>query len=74
MVWPAGIIHGARTEYGPMRAFVVEFAGSDDSHLRAVLEGIAKRLGPGEAGRERGEGRLAAAVPHPTRDREGEPT
>jgi len=75
VLWPAGIPHGARTEYGPMRAFAVEFAGSDDSHLRVVLEGIAKRLGPGEAGAvERGEGRLAMRPPSRDRDREGEPT
>jgi quercetin dioxygenase-like cupin family protein len=75
VLWPAGIPHGARTDHGPMRAFAVEFAGSDDSHLRVVLEGIAKRLGPGEAGAvERGEGRLAMRPPPPARDSEGEPT
>src|SRR5438874_133241 len=76
VLWPAGITHGARTEYGPMRAIVVEFAGSDDSHLRGVLEGIAKRLGPGEAGRtSKGIGRLADRPIDPSaRDREGEPT
>jgi quercetin dioxygenase-like cupin family protein len=75
VLWPAGIPHGARTEYGPMRAFAVEFAGSDDSHLRVILEGIAKRLGPGEAGAvERGEGRLAMRPATPARDSEGEPT
>jgi quercetin dioxygenase-like cupin family protein len=74
VLWPAGIPHGARTEYGPMRAFAVEFAGSDDSHLRVVLEGIAKRLGPGEAGAvERGDGRLAMRPAPPERDSEGEP-
>ena len=73
--WPAGILHGARTEYGPMRAIVVEMAGADDSHLRNVLDGIAKRLGPGEAGAiSRGEGRLAERpMTDLERDREGEP-
>jgi quercetin dioxygenase-like cupin family protein len=76
VLWPAGITHGARTEYGPMRAIVVEFAGSDDSHLRGVLEGIAKRLGPGEAGQaSKGIGRLADRPIDPSlKDREGEPT
>jgi len=75
VLWPAGIPHGARTEFGPMRAFAVEFAGSDDSHLRVILDGIAKRLGPGEAGAvARGEGRLAMRPPPPDRDSEGEPT
>ena len=75
ILWPAGITHGARTEYGPMRVFVVEFAGTDDSHLRGVLEGIARRLGPGQAGAvSRGEGRLAPRNAPLERDREGEPT
>ncbi len=58
-----------------MRAFVVEFAGSDDSHLRGILDGIARRLGPGEAGKaSRGEGRLIERPLSPAeRDREGEP-
>ena len=75
ILWPAGVLHGARTEYGPMRVFIVEFAGSDDSHLRGVLDGIARRLGPGQAGAvPRGEGRLAPRAAPPERDREGEPT
>ena len=75
VLWPAGIVHGARTEHGPMRAIAVELAGADDRHLREVLEGVAKRLGPGEAGQaERGVGRLAErSVTDVERDREGEP-
>ena len=75
VLWPAGILHGARTEYGPMRAIAVELAGADDRHLREVLEGVAKRLGPGEAGQvARGIGRLAERSPTELeRDREGEP-
>jgi hypothetical protein len=58
-----------------MRAFVVEFAGSDDSDMRGILEGVARRLGPGEASNAtKGEGRLAPRnAPEPI-DREGEPT
>src|SRR5512143_3426738 len=60
VLWPAGVQHGAWTVHGPMRAFVVEFAGPDDSRMRGILDGLAKRLGPGEAGRlPRGEGKLA---------------
>jgi quercetin dioxygenase-like cupin family protein len=74
VLWPAGITHGAWTVHGPMRAFVVEFAGADDAGVRGILEGIAKRLGPGEAGRApRGEGRLAPRAAPPARDPEGEP-
>jgi quercetin dioxygenase-like cupin family protein len=74
VLWPAGLTHGAWTEHGPMRAFVIEFAGSDDSHLRDVLEGVAKRLGPGETGAAaRGEGKLAPRLGEPPRDQEGEP-
>ena len=75
VLWPAGILHGARTEYGPMRAIAVELAGADDRHLREVLEGVAKRLRPGEEGQvARGVGRLAErAAADVERDREGEP-
>ena len=53
----------------------VEFADGDDSHMRGVLEGRARRLLPGEAGSaSKGEGRLAPRnAPEPV-DREGEPT
>ena len=75
VLWPAGSLHGAWTEHGPMRAFVVEFAGPDDSHIRGILDGIARRLGPGEAGHvERGVGRLAPRPAIEPPDREGEPT
>ena len=76
VLWPAGIVHGARTEYGPMRAIAVELAGADDRHLRSVLEGVARRIGAGEEGQaERGVGRLAVrALDDTQRDREGEPT
>jgi quercetin dioxygenase-like cupin family protein len=74
VLWPAGVAHGARTDSGPMRAFVVEFAGNDDSHLRGILEGVAKRLGPGETGSVgRGEGGLTMRSPVVPRDPEGEP-
>jgi len=74
-LWPAGVTHGARTEFGPMRAIVIEFAGPDDSHMRGILEGSARRLGPGEHGSaEKGVGALAPRGPTPDeRDREGEP-
>ena len=75
ILWPAGVTHGAWTVHGPMRAFAVEFAGKDDSEMRGILEGIAKRLGPGEAHRAaKGEGRLRPREADPERDREGEPT
>ena len=73
--WPANVVHGARTVGGPMRAIVVELAGADDAHLRGILQGQAKRLGPGEAGSaSRGEGALAPRPIDPEeRDSEGEP-
>jgi quercetin dioxygenase-like cupin family protein len=75
VLWPAGVTHGAWTVHGPMRAFVVEFAGKDDAEMRGILEGIARRLGPGEAGAAaKGEGRLAPRLGPPARDPEGEPT
>ena len=76
VLWPAGVTHAAWTVHGPMRAFVVEFAGPDDSKMAGILRGIARRLGPGEAGRlARGEGKLADRPLTPEeRHREGEPS
>ena len=48
VLWPPGVTHAAWTAGTQMRAIVVEFAGPDDSHLRGILEGTARRLGPGE--------------------------
>ncbi len=77
VLWPAGVTHAAWTDTSEMRAVVVEFTGADDAHLRGILEGIARRLGPGEEGdlATKGEGSLAPRLPDPTRhDRsEGEP-
>ena len=74
ILWPAGVTHGAWTEHGPMRAFVVEFAGTDDADMRGILEGRARRLLPGEAGAAaKGVGRLAPREAVPPPDREGEP-
>ena len=75
VLWPANLVHGARTVGGPMRALVVELAGADDAHMRNILPGQARRLGPGEAGHAaRGEGHLAPRPIDPeTRDSEGEP-
>jgi quercetin dioxygenase-like cupin family protein len=76
VLWPANVVHGARTVGGPMRSLVVELAGPDDSHLRGILEGLARRLLPGEAGEaSKGIGRLAdRPISAAERDREGEPT
>lgn len=75
VLWPANVVHGARTVGGPMRAIVIEIAGADDAHLRGILQGQAKRLGPGESGSaSRGEGHLAPRPIDPEqRDAEGEP-
>jgi len=68
ILWPAGVTHGAWTDHAEMRAIVVEFAGPDDAALGAVLEGAARRLGPGAATRpSRGEGRLAERPIDPAR-------
>jgi quercetin dioxygenase-like cupin family protein len=68
VLWPAGVTHGAWTDGTSMRVIIVELAGPDDSHLRGILDGQARRLLPSEAGRvKRGEGSLsrrAAPVPH----------
>lgn len=87
VLWPANVTHAAWTEQGEMRAIVVEFAGEDDTDR--VLDGVARRIGPGAnpggfggdpADRSggpstRGEGRLADRPVDPSRvDRStGEP-
>jgi quercetin dioxygenase-like cupin family protein len=58
-VWPADEIRAAWTEHGQMRAFVVELAGADDSHVRGVLEGTAEEPRPGLPPAAMGRGALA---------------
>jgi quercetin dioxygenase-like cupin family protein len=74
VLWPPNVVHGARTEHGAMRAFVVEFASTAADARGGILEGRSVRLLPGEAGAAaRGEGKLrddGAAAYDPT---EGEP-
>ena len=50
VLWPPGVIHAAWTVGTQMRALVIEFAGPDDSRIRGILEGTARRLGPGDRG------------------------
>ena len=73
IVWPAGIIHGAWTDYSPMRAFVVEFAGADDTAAQGILDGVARaRLAADPAARA--DGSLAPRDAPAAHDRsEGEP-
>lgn len=69
VLWPAGIVHGAWTDAIPMRAIIVELAGADDAWARGILEGAARRIGPGERGRaSKGEGQLAPRARAPRRD------
>jgi quercetin dioxygenase-like cupin family protein len=44
VLWPADVPHVAWTEHSEMRAFVVEFAGSDDSAVRGYLEANATEI------------------------------
>lgn len=75
VLWPAGVVHAAWTDQAEMRAIVVEFAGPDDAHVRGILDGRARALGPGEVDPSaRAEGSLAAPDRPVTRDRSsGEP-
>jgi quercetin dioxygenase-like cupin family protein len=59
VVWPADIQHSAWTDYGEMRAFVVEYAGPDDLAVRGIISGEARAVGPGQSV-GRGQGALAA--------------
>ena len=76
VLWPANVNHAAWTLQTQMRAIVVEFAGPDDSQIRGILEGAARRLGPGERGKiAKGEGKLTRATPRirTPADETGEP-
>jgi len=79
VLWPADVTHAAWTEHSEMRAFIVEFAGSDD---QVVLDGRALALagggsggGAGDAGVARADGSLADDGRPANHDRtSGEPT
>jgi quercetin dioxygenase-like cupin family protein len=73
--WPADVAHGAWADHGHMRAFVVEFAGPDDSLVGGLIEGGgALAVGPGDHHVERGVGSLRGEGPEPPPDPDaGEP-
>jgi quercetin dioxygenase-like cupin family protein len=74
VLWPPDELHGAWTDYSHMRAFVIEFAGPDDSAIQGILPGRARELLPGEPPVSRAEGELAPhAEPIVRDDAEGEP-
>jgi len=74
VVWPPDEIHGAWTDYSPMRAIVVEFAGADDSAIQGILAGRALELLPGESHAEKADGELAPRTEPAVRNTtEGEP-
>ena len=60
VLWPAGVAHGAWTDYSEMRAVVVEFAGADDAQVRGIIEGRAARAVAPAPPKDRGEGALSA--------------
>jgi quercetin dioxygenase-like cupin family protein len=75
VLWPADVDHAAWTLQTQMRAIVVELAGPDDARIRGILEGAARRLGPGEKGKvAKAEGKLTRP-PRPRRidEETGEP-
>ncbi len=41
VLWPANVLHGARTRHSPMRAIVVEFAGDESGPVALLTEGRA---------------------------------
>jgi quercetin dioxygenase-like cupin family protein len=47
VLWPPDIPHAAWTEHSEMRAFVVEFAGADDTAIRGILEGSVREVPAG---------------------------
>ena len=78
VLWPADVVHGAWTELSEMRAFVVEYAGADDAHVRGILDGRLLPLPAGDADAPGapadGDGGLAAPPTDAARTAaEGEP-
>jgi quercetin dioxygenase-like cupin family protein len=74
VLWPPDVPHGAWADHGPMRAFVVELAGPDDTSFRGILEGRAFEIGPGARVVSRGEGTFSGPDHPPRPDPEaGEP-
>ena len=57
VLWPPDVPHAAWTEHSEMRAFVIEFSGSDDADVLGVLAGRARELSAGR--RHPGERRPA---------------
>ena len=58
VLWPAGVTHAAWADHGPMRAFVVEFAGPDDAAVRGIIEGRVRELTAGGSRAARADGSL----------------
>jgi quercetin dioxygenase-like cupin family protein len=74
VLWPPDVPHGAWADHGPMRAFVVELAGPDDTSFRGILEGRALEIGSGARVVSRGEGTFSGPDHPPPPDPEaGEP-
>jgi quercetin dioxygenase-like cupin family protein len=75
VLWPPDVLHGAWTEHGEMRAFVVEFADAVSAHVPAVIEGRGVPLIEADGGAVApGDGTLQADGTHGGYDpREGEP-
>jgi quercetin dioxygenase-like cupin family protein len=74
VLWPADVPHAAWTEHSEMRAFVVEFAGADDSAIRGILEGRAVDAGALGVPVERATGALVSDTSLTRHDPEaGEP-
>ena len=74
VLWPPDVPHGAWSDRGHMRAFVVELAGPDDAVFRGILDGRVVALAPGIAVVRRGEGGLHGPGHSPPPDPDaGEP-
>jgi quercetin dioxygenase-like cupin family protein len=76
VLWPPDVVHGAWTEHGELRAFVVEYAIAGPAHVPAVIEGHGTALAEPTPGDARvGDGELHRdAGPHRGYDpAEGEP-
>jgi quercetin dioxygenase-like cupin family protein len=68
VLWPPDVPHGAYADHGHMRAFVIEFAGEDDTLIRGIFDGRAPALGSGETPVTRGEGHLTGPERRPPPD------
>ncbi len=68
VLWPPDLPHAAWADHGHMRAFVIEFAGADDTLIRGIFEGRLPAIASGARDVTRGDGTLTGPEHLPPAD------